>query len=195
MLGLRVRAVASGVIVTALVVGTATAAAGGGPVANGMLSEEDVGLAVDRPAHEAELIRASQVAPATCAEPETREYTGRVVSFGDARGPALTEHVLGLPSTAEADATFDEFRADDQATVDCGDTQFRKVVSLKSTPKGVGERRYTFVSRPTVGGKKVTVVSICVVRDSTLVLLVFQAWPRDKPPSAKIAKTALERLS
>jgi hypothetical protein len=140
------------------------------------------------------LLRSSQAPPGSCTQPESREYDGRRVSFGKSAGPSLDEYVLDFASVDEAGATFDDFKADDQATIDCGDRTFRSNVSLQNTPKGVGTQRYTFVSNPTVGGKKVTVTSTCVVKGEHLVLLVFVAWPKGAPKPAAVATKAIKLL-
>jgi hypothetical protein len=172
---------------------SATPAAGA--ASDGMLREQDVGMDEAKPAHDASLLRASQKAPGSCADPDTREYDGRLVSFGENSGPGLAEYVLDFASVSEAKSVFDDFKADDQAAVACGDTDFRTAGSLQKSPKGVGSRRYTFVTKATIGGKKVTTTSICAVQGQHLVLLVFVAWPKDSPTPATVAKKAVERLA
>jgi hypothetical protein len=191
-----VRASALGGLAMALVFALASTA-GAKAVGDGMLREQDVGLAQAKAPHETTLIRSSQVAPGSCADSHSREYKGRGETFavGSSSGASLNEYVVDFASAAEASAAFDDFQADDQATLDCGDTAFRSGASIKKAPKGVGSRRYTFVSRPTVGGKKVTVTSICAVRGKHLVLLVFQAWPASKPAPAAVAKKAVKLLA
>ncbi len=182
-----------------LVLALVTSAAAGS-VGDGMLRKQDVGLDQAKAPHETTLLRASQAAPGTCEEPESREYNGRLVSFAakgsdSSSGASLNENVLDFASPAEAGAAFDDFQADDQATVGCGDTEFRTNASLKKTPKGVGSRRYTFAAKVTVNGQKVTATSICAVKGSHLVLLVFVGWPGSKPAPALIAKKAVKLLS
>jgi hypothetical protein len=176
-------------VATALIASPSSAS-----VDDGMLLAGDVSLKQTAAPHETDLIRASQVAPATCSEPATRDYTGRAVSFG-AGSASLKEFVLDLSSVSDAAATFTDFRADDQATADCGDTQFREVVSLTSGPSKVGDGRYTFVSKPTINGATTTVTQIAFREGSHVALLVFTAWPSGKPSPAAIAKKAAARLT
>jgi hypothetical protein len=172
-----------------LVVALVTSAAAGS-VGDGMLGKQDVGLAQAKVPHEATLLRSSQAAPGSCEEPESREYQGRLVSFGTSTS-SLNEYVLDFASPSEAGAVFAAFQADDQATVGCG----QSAASLKKTPKGVGSRRYTLAEKVTVNGQKVTTTSICVVKSAHLVLLVFVGWPGSKPTPASIAKKAVKLLS
>lgn len=164
-------------------------------VGDGMLREQDVGLDRAKSPHTATLIRASQNAPGSCDDPDTREYEGRLVAFGNRAGPSLSEYVLDFASAGEAGSTFDEFKADDQAAVACGATDFRTAGSVEKAPKGVGTRGYTFANKVTIAGKKVTATSICAVQGKHLMLLTFIAWPKSSPSPATIAKKADDLLT
>jgi hypothetical protein len=164
----------------------------------GLLRPKDVGVPVARAAHAAALLRASQAPPGTCAEPESREYAGRRITFApkgsSPSGPSLNEYVLDVGSTAESTDVFSALKADNVAQQGCGDTPFGTIVSLSSAPKGVGQARYTFVTKPTVGGKRVPVTEIGFRQGSHVAVLVFISWPRSKPAPASIAKQAASLL-
>jgi hypothetical protein len=165
----------------------------------GLLRPKDVGLPQASAPHTADLIRASQVPPATCEDPETRDYAGRRVAFAGkgaaASGPSLNEYVLDFGSTAQSADTFSALKADTVAQRDCGDTEFGKIVSLSSAPKGVGEARYTFVTKPRIGGAQVLVTEIGFRKGSHVGVLVFVSWPKSKPTPAAIAKQAAKLLA
>jgi hypothetical protein len=170
-----------------------------GAAASGVLQAGDVPIKVSRAAHSTTVLAFGGV-EGDCEIGEELEHEGTVVSFAanpksPSSGAQLNEAVLDFGSTSEASSFYTDASGNDAARAACGPPANAVGVKVVKGPKGVGDARYTLVSKATLGGKTQDVTQITFREGDKVASLVFIGWKSSYPTPAAIAKKAATRVA
>lgn len=162
--------------------------------APGTLGAGDVDLPVLAKPHSSTVIVYDNVVPGSCETADEVEHEAVVVSFGTKGGPALNEIIYEFGSAGDAKSAFAAAREADQARADCGTTGNATILSMKSTPKGIGDDRYSVTSKETVAGTPRKTITAHVLAGDRIVAVNFLDWTGAQPSVKKVLSRALSRL-
>lgn len=160
----------------------------------GTLTAGDVDLPVLSKAHTSTVIVYDDVVPGTCETADETERDAVVASFGTKAGPVLNEIVYEFGSAAEAKSAFAASRTADQERTKCGTTGNATILSMKSTPKGIGNDRYTVTSKENVAGVLRKAIAVQILAGDRIVAINFLDWTKAQPSTKKVLTRALSRL-
>jgi hypothetical protein len=181
-----------------LAVPLALAAGPAGAAASGVLQAGDVPIKVSRAAHSTTVFAFLGV-EGDCEIGDQVERKATVVSFAanpksPTSGTQLNEAVFDFGSSSEASSFYADAVGKDSDRAACGPPVNAAGISLVKGPKGVGDARYTLVSKAQIGGKTQDVTQITFREGDKVATLVFIGWKSSYPSPTAIAKKAATRL-
>jgi hypothetical protein len=187
-----------GLAVTVTLVAALGALPAGAATADGMLEAEDTRLTVVSKPHRSTVIAIDSV-DAECVPIDGVERDARVVGFAAetkkrTSGARLNQVVYDFGSAGAAKSFFAEVRASDTQRVNCGSTNKASDFGLTKGPTGVGDARFTVISKEDVSGVTRRVASVQVLTGSSITELIFLDWDKSLPSTTAVAKAAVKRL-